>query len=153
MICEWTHLIYYFIHNANNSKSVSIGAFHLTTYVRQIFNAFRCISASLILQSIARLVLHIKPWSVIVNIYFSNLETYLTYKSANVFVKFDDGGHKKRLEGGIEIRVAVIDDFLEIFPNRPHHISNVSPEFVQGCDLHMKVPSVSKGPRYARGTP
>lgn len=45
-------------------------------------------------------------------------------------------GLKRRLEGEIEIRVAGGDAFHEIFLNRPHHISNVSPELIQGCDLH-----------------
>ncbi|KAJ8424332.1 hypothetical protein Cgig2_029023 [Carnegiea gigantea] len=43
---------------------------------------------------------------------------------------------KRRLEGEIEIRVAGGDAFHEIFLSRPHHISNVNPEFVQDCELH-----------------
>ena len=43
---------------------------------------------------------------------------------------------KRRLEGEIEIRVAGGDAFHEIFLSRPHHISNISSEFVQDCELH-----------------
>uniref|UniRef100_A0A7C8ZUI0 Bet v I/Major latex protein domain-containing protein n=1 Tax=Opuntia streptacantha TaxID=393608 RepID=A0A7C8ZUI0_OPUST len=45
-------------------------------------------------------------------------------------------GLKRRFEGEIEIRVAGGDAFHEIFLSRPHHVSKVNPEFVQGCDLH-----------------
>ncbi|KAJ8422485.1 hypothetical protein Cgig2_016921 [Carnegiea gigantea] len=45
-------------------------------------------------------------------------------------------GLKRRLEGEIEIRVAGGDAFHEILLTRPHHISNVNPEFVQACEVH-----------------
>ncbi|KMT06303.1 hypothetical protein BVRB_7g162260 [Beta vulgaris subsp. vulgaris] len=45
-------------------------------------------------------------------------------------------GLKRKLEGEIEIRVAGGDAFHELFQDRPHHICNIHPEFVHGCDLH-----------------
>ncbi|KAJ8421975.1 hypothetical protein Cgig2_000645 [Carnegiea gigantea] len=45
-------------------------------------------------------------------------------------------GLKRRLEAEIEIRVAGGDAFHEILMSRPHHISNVHPEFVQDCEVH-----------------
>ena len=45
-------------------------------------------------------------------------------------------GLKRRLEGEIEIRAAGGDAFHEILVNRPHHLTNVNPGLVQGCDLH-----------------
>ncbi|CAO2824263.1 unnamed protein product [Amaranthus hypochondriacus] len=45
-------------------------------------------------------------------------------------------GLKRRFEGDIEIRVKGGDVFHEMFQDRPHEISNIHPEFVQGCDLH-----------------
>ncbi|CAO2812939.1 unnamed protein product [Amaranthus hypochondriacus] len=45
-------------------------------------------------------------------------------------------GLKRKFEGEIEIRVAGGDVFHELVHEKPHEISNIHPELVQGCDLH-----------------
>jgi hypothetical protein len=40
-----------------------------------------------------------------------------------------------KVEGDVEIK-APAEKFHEIFSGRPHHISNVTPEKIQGCALH-----------------
>lgn len=40
-----------------------------------------------------------------------------------------------KLEGEIEIKSSV-DKFHEVLSRRPHHVSNITPEKVQACDLH-----------------
>ncbi|KAL5761021.1 hypothetical protein ACOSP7_019525 [Xanthoceras sorbifolium] len=40
-----------------------------------------------------------------------------------------------QLETDIEIK-APADKFHDVFSCRPHHMSNVTPEHIQGCDLH-----------------
>ncbi|CAO2828797.1 unnamed protein product [Amaranthus hypochondriacus] len=45
-------------------------------------------------------------------------------------------GLKRKLEGEIELRVGAADVFHELYQDKPHEISNIHPEFVQGCDLH-----------------
>ena len=41
----------------------------------------------------------------------------------------------EKLEADVEINVSPVK-FHEYFTRRPHHISNVSPGKIQGCDLH-----------------
>ncbi len=40
-----------------------------------------------------------------------------------------------KVEGDVEIK-APAEKFHEVISGRPHHISNVTPEKVQGCALH-----------------
>ncbi|XP_048318786.2 MLP-like protein 43 [Ziziphus jujuba] len=40
-----------------------------------------------------------------------------------------------KLETDVEIK-APASKFHEIFKHKPHHISNVSSDFIQGCELH-----------------
>ncbi|KAH7516328.1 hypothetical protein FEM48_Zijuj10G0123400 [Ziziphus jujuba var. spinosa] len=40
-----------------------------------------------------------------------------------------------KLETDIKIKVPA-SKFHEIFKHKPHHISNVSSDFIQGCELH-----------------
>lgn len=40
-----------------------------------------------------------------------------------------------KVEADVEIK-APAETFYEVFSGRPHHISNITPEKIQGCALH-----------------
>ncbi|XP_057975400.1 MLP-like protein 34 [Malania oleifera] len=44
-------------------------------------------------------------------------------------------GKVEKLEAEVEIKASA-DHFHDIFSSRPHHISNICPEKIQGCDIH-----------------
>jgi hypothetical protein len=40
-----------------------------------------------------------------------------------------------KVEGDVEIKASA-EKFHEVFSGRPHHVSNVCPDKIQGCALH-----------------